>query len=408
MTCRLDSSVPINYLQQQVHYPCLTLQMIIAIFMALVFTMFPCRAASPSDQATPIVGSLWPASRDGKWGYIDNTGKFIVPPIYQGVYDFSGGYAGVMLDHKIGFIDETGKVVLKPQFTNITNFSEGLARVVVSERFLDSFNITTVTRFIDVHGRQAFARECESTYHPTLITPAPFALISMPMLPRLFHEGLAAARDGNRIGYIDKTGSFAIAPAYEYASDFSEGVAVVTIEGKYRIIDTKGNLVANLPSGVESVDDSREGLLLAVMAGKRGFLSHKGEWVLSPRHEYVSPFFEGLALIAVQQNSAGSFGCKQTTRRLVGYMDHSGKTVIGPQFEDTLNNRFSEGLAAAKRAGEDKVGYIDKKGKFVIKPEFYSGGTFRKGLARVYVKDRGGKYFFGYINTRGQYVWREK
>ena len=39
-------------------------------------------------------------------------GNFIVQPIYNSVMDFHEGYAMVKLDGKYGFITETGKVVV--------------------------------------------------------------------------------------------------------------------------------------------------------------------------------------------------------------------------------------------------------------------------------------------------------
>jgi hypothetical protein len=42
-----------------------------------------------------------------------------------------------------------------------------------------------------------------------------------------FHEGFAAVEQGNKWGYIDKTGAFIIRPQYEFADRFSEGLAPV-------------------------------------------------------------------------------------------------------------------------------------------------------------------------------------
>ena len=47
-----------------------------------------------------------------------------------------------------------------------------------------------------------------------------------------------------------------------------------------------------------------------------------------------------------------------------------------------------------------KFGYIDKTFKFVIKPQFDDAGSFYKGLAGVYVKEK-----YGYIDTAGRYIW---
>ena len=53
-------------------------------------------------------------AREGeKWGYIDRTGKFVVQPTYEDAYDFRDGVARVTLDNKYVFIDLTGRVIVK-------------------------------------------------------------------------------------------------------------------------------------------------------------------------------------------------------------------------------------------------------------------------------------------------------
>ncbi|WP_219837597.1 WG repeat-containing protein [Paenibacillus sp. R14(2021)] len=54
--------------------------------------------------------------KNGKMGFIDKTGKIVVPFIYDHVHDFSGGIASVYKNGLAGFIDKTGRVVIPLQF----------------------------------------------------------------------------------------------------------------------------------------------------------------------------------------------------------------------------------------------------------------------------------------------------
>ena len=47
-----------------------------------------------------------------KYGYVDKTGKVIIPIKYQSVYNFSEGLAMVKLNNRWGAIDKTGEVVV--------------------------------------------------------------------------------------------------------------------------------------------------------------------------------------------------------------------------------------------------------------------------------------------------------
>jgi hypothetical protein len=66
----------------------------------------------------------------GKWGFIDRTGKLIIPAQFDEVYydaQFSEGMCGVRVDKKWGYIDHSGNWVIQPQFGQVSRFSEGAA-----------------------------------------------------------------------------------------------------------------------------------------------------------------------------------------------------------------------------------------------------------------------------------------
>lgn len=67
---------------------------------------------------------------DGKYGYIDKTGKIVIEPQFSRAENFSNGLA-LFSDGKggLGYIDKKGKVVIKPKYEWAKSFSEGLAAV---------------------------------------------------------------------------------------------------------------------------------------------------------------------------------------------------------------------------------------------------------------------------------------
>jgi hypothetical protein len=73
------------------------------------------------------------ARRDHKCGYVDTrTGKFVIEPAYDDAYLFHDGLALVVKDQKRGYIDTTGKVVIPIKYRAARHFSEGLAPVRLS------------------------------------------------------------------------------------------------------------------------------------------------------------------------------------------------------------------------------------------------------------------------------------
>jgi hypothetical protein len=135
-------------------------------------------------------GKLIPVFRDKKFGYMDQTGKMVIPPRFDGAGEFSEGLAQVFIGAKIdeskgpkaslhgaggkfGYIDESGKVVIPPQFDLVTSFSEGMALVGMGEP------------------------------------------------------------EKAKWGYIDKTGKIVVPLALEAAGPFKEGLAPVLMEKKW-------------------------------------------------------------------------------------------------------------------------------------------------------------------------------
>ena len=133
-----------------------------------------------------------------KWGFIDHTGKFVIPPQFDEVYDFSQGLAKVHKEFKFGFIDCAGRVVIPLQFSNATVFSEGLAAAKPSKEKAQAAGIP-----LDPLGRVPW-------------------------------------------GYIDSTGKFVIPPQFSLAGVFSEGLAHVNAEGFWGFIDQTGKPVIDL------------------------------------------------------------------------------------------------------------------------------------------------------------------
>lgn len=173
------------------------------------------------------------------------------------------------------------------------------------------------------------------------------------------HAGLHPVADASgKWGFIDRTGRFRIAPRYNGAGQFSEGVAYAWLsEGGQR---------------------------------KDGIVDVSGRFTQLPEvNDYEFIFHDGLARF---QTPSGQ-------ERKYGYMDKTGRVVIPTQFYDS--GHFSEGLAwvSVLKEGKWLYGFIDKTGKVVIEPQFvYQPGDFVDGLAKVT-----GQFRMGFIDRAGRF-----
>ena len=250
-------------------------------------------------------------------------------------------------------------------------------------------------------------------------------------------EGLAAVSVEGKYGYIDTKGDFVIAPQFEEAYRFSEGLAAVGIDDRLGYIDNRGAMVIQ-PQFLRAEEFS-EGLAFVETSTTVGYINRTGQWILTqeaPRVWYESSFSEGLAGVI------GTVGSGPMAPRAVGYIDKTGELAIPLQFVyaadfscgfarvnegragewqfidktgnialelafDFVSLYFFEGLVAVLSHG--KYGFADKMGNLVIPPQFDQALGFSEGVAAVKIDGR-----YGYIDKTGewviepQYMWADR
>jgi hypothetical protein len=300
----------------------------------------------------PVVGlaqALHVADLDGRCGYVDEGGNWVIQPQFFDCDGFVDGAARVGLDEgRYAFLNPQGQYLMKPRhFSRLGQLSEGLASFE-----LDDTRPSDVG-FIDAHGRVVIPNKFTMAYD--------------------FSEGLsAAAVELFKCGYIDKSGKFAISPTFEFTGyqacgTFSEGLAHVVTGGKYGFIDHSGKFV--IPATYDEAFDFHDGFAVVRRNGehgdKYGFIDKYGTVLGDIKFSYAHAFSEGLAGVALD----GGWG----------FINVRGDLVIPAQYEEV--GEFSNGLCWVQL--NRKFGYIDSSGTLVIQPQYDWAGDFWRGFAYV-------------------------
>lgn len=303
--------------------------------------------------------SIIPVKIGEKWGYVTTNGEYVVNPSLNEADYFSDGLARVSQQGKVGYINQRGKFVIPCEYLGGTEFNEGKAFVIIPEMYPTCINKSGKKLFqVDsveyVHAfSDGFAMIVTSAYLYGFINDKGEKVIKPQYAnARDFSEGLAAVKDVDKWGFINGKGDVVIEPQYSFVGDFKEGLAFVLVNGQYGYIDKKGKMVIN-PQFDRAANFS-EGLACVETGGNYGFINNKGSYAINPQFEEAESFSGGLALF-----KQGSYG----------YIDTKGKIVINPTYIGATNF-IGDYAFAYDGSVSEKIGTIDKKGKTAIAPQF--------------------------------------
>lgn len=314
--------------------------------------------AGPFEALKPFAGPLGPARADGRWGFVDTEGGWVIEPAYRqadpfegdcaagvsGAADFRGAatsaasagdcVARVLTDEGWHLIDRDGRFVTSRAYSDLTPVGDGLAAYQESSA-LTPRGQPGLWGVLSAGGREVSDATLDGAARP-----------SEGMVPAQRYRKMLFIRLEKRWGFVDSAGDWVIEPRYTSVRAFSEGLAMVS-DGKRAL-----------------------------------YLNAAGDSVLTVDYPAAHSFTDGLARVADESG--------------VGFIDQTGSVIVPLNFEAASD--FSSGRAVVRQGGA--WGYIDTAGAWVIEPRFEVAGSFEGPLARVV--DAGREL---YIDQSGQIVW---
>ncbi len=189
---------------------------------------------------------------------------------------------------------------------------------------------------------------------------------------------------GGKAGFIDAKGRVVIAPRFDAASRFSDGLARVLVDGRYGFIDAKGGYV--IAPALEHVRDFHEGLAASradrdiwAFFDKAGKLAFQGRW------DRVGDFHDGRAWA-------------ELPGRRLAYLERTGKVAFHvPDAATGDPADFREGLVAVTLKDRSEVRFYAPDGSIALRVPGKLSRGFSEGLAPV-MTDQG----WYYVDRQGQ------
>ena len=181
-------------------------------YMLLIGSLFPFTIAAQE-------GALLPVKQNGKWGYIDETGRLAIAPTFEYAGDFSdSAFALTIKGGKVGVINRNGLAVIPHIYTDIAFLSSGCYAVLQDSGWgianngghliypcqADRIDYLWPAHFlIEQAGRYGLAN-----YAGKMVIPAMYDTIQQPM------EGFYEVKANNMLGLIDSMGKTILKPCY--------------------------------------------------------------------------------------------------------------------------------------------------------------------------------------------------
>lgn len=210
---------------------------------------------------------------EGDWFMTNGNGEVIGSPCDSIVSGFHNGLCAVKLNGKWGYMDESGKLVIDTVYNHVRVFSEdGLARVVKNGNHY----------YINKQG------EC---------------VIKVDKAVSGFHCNRAAAVIGDNLCLIDKTGKTICNINADYLDSFGQEDHLATIikDGKASKIDTMGNIV--LSTQFENIGHFIGGVAQVTKDNKKGYIDIDGNVIISVSYSnYIVPLNSKNSRIRAVQN----------------------------------------------------------------------------------------------------------
>lgn len=263
-------------------------------------------------------------------GFVDTTGRLVIPAIYDKAYAFYDKNVTWVRDpgsKEYYLINRKGEKINAPSWKKVGYFDEGLAAVY------------------DENGKMGFVNT-----KGKLVIPCMY-------LGDSFSEGLACVMPYDAkvesYGFMDTTGKIVIPYQFKQAgtTTFQDGECRAVVNGVTCLINRKGEVVFK-PTLTKNCMGFNNGLCPSYTnyntRSNWGYYNRKNEWVIKPQYDNANSFIGGLAVV--------SKGKKE------GVIDTTGKIIIPIEYDMIYCNPTEDGLFALEKIANGDKTYLKADG----------------------------------------------
>lgn len=336
-----------------------------------------------TDWMQPNNSELFIVQKDEKWGFVNREGIEIVPCIYDCVESIDEGFI-IEKDGQYGFLSKSGKKTQNMYDDRIFFFNE-TAVVKKNEKYgiinkdgeeifdcsYESIGISTNAFVLSKNGKFGVMNKEKEEIAPFIYNGAGVSS---------FEKELIIVQIENKYGIIKDSGNQIVSIVYDnlYIND---GLIVVEKDEKYGVFNITGSEIIPCKYDRIHYDYMTGDFIEVTQNGKQGLINKEGKEILPLIYDEVNYYYADGNLIRVKQN--GKYGVVNKER----------KEILPCIYEYII---LGDELILANK--DEKSEIITDEGKKITSGT-YSYGSFSNGLLEV-IED--GKH--GIINKEGDLI----
>ena len=303
--------------------------------------------------------------KDGKYGYIDTTGKTVIPCEYDYVNNyFHEGLVEVIKDGKYGLINEDGKIIVPFVYEYIyTNNTQNYIFWNVKK------NWTSGSGVVDKTGK--------------LIVPCEYWFVDS-IWGNIGYITVVKDNVDFKRGLYNTNGEIVLPCEYDYIWDSeNRSFFKLTQNNKHGFFDIKTGYYTSCE--YDEIDSFGNDLIIVTKNDKKGLFKPNGEVVIPVEYSDINTFFDNLIVVLNYKK-----------RMLV---DYNGKILNNNlcDFENFYSIFNSKELAMFYN--KQKYGLIDNKGSIILPAIYNYIEYYTKDFSKIYLSDK-----VGYIDKTGEII----